>query len=80
MNLHATARKLQTALAVRGRHIKINQYQSYSERSERMVTKFVVCEKRKVGSKMKDVSICETYQMAEVVKALAEILNGGGGG
>lgn len=80
VNLHATARKLQTALTLQGRHIKINQFQSYSERSERMVTKFVVCEKRKVGSKMKDVSICETYQMADVVKALAAILNGGGGG
>lgn len=80
MNYHATARKLQTALSMRGRHIKINQYQSYSEKSERMVTKFVVCEKRNIDGKMKDVSICETYQMVDVVKALAHILNDGGGG
>lgn len=80
MNLHALARKLQKALAIRGRYIKINQYQSYSERSERMVTKFVVCEKRKIDGKEKDVSICETYQMADVVKSLASLLNGGGDG
>lgn len=80
MNIHATARKLQTALAVRGRHIKINQYQSYSERAERMVTKFVVCEKRKVEDKEKDVVICSSYKMADVVKSLAAILNDGGDG
>lgn len=80
MNLHATARKLQTALTVRGRYIKVNQFQSYSEKAERMVTKFVVCERRKVEGKEKDVSICVTYSMAEVVKALAAILNDGGDG
>lgn len=80
MNLHATARKLQTALAIRGRHIKINQFQSYSERAERMVTKFVVCEKRKVEDKEKDVVICCSYKMADVVKALAALLNDGGDG
>lgn len=79
MNLHATARKLQTALAVRGRHIKINQYQSYSERAERMVTKFVVCEK-KVEDKEKDVVICSSYKMADVVKTLAALINDGGDG
>ncbi len=77
MNLHATARKLQTALAARGRYIKINQFQSYSERAERMVTKFVVCEKREVEGKEKDVAICSSYQLADVVKALATLLNGG---
>ena len=80
MNLHTTVRKLQTALAVKGRYIKINQFQSYSERAERMVTKFVVCEKRKVEDKEKDVVICSTYSMADVVKTLAAILNDGGDG
>lgn len=78
MNMHATARKLQTALAVRGRYIKINQYQAYSEKGERMVTKFVVCEKRKVENKEKDVIICSSYKMADVVKVLAALLNDGG--
>lgn len=80
MNYHVTARKLQTALSMRGRHIKINQFQSYSEKAERMVTKFVVCEKQCIDGKMKDVAICETYRMVDVVKALAHILNDGGGG
>lgn len=80
MNLHATARKLQTALTMKGRYIKINQFQSYSERAERMVTKFVLSEKRKVEDKEKDVVICSTYQMADVVKNLAAILNEGGDG
>jgi hypothetical protein len=44
-----------------------------------MVTKFVVCEKRIVKGKPKNVSICETYQMADVVKTLAALLNDGGG-
>lgn len=80
MNLHATARKLQTALALKGRYIKINQLQSYSERAERMVTKFVLFEKRNVEGKEKNVTICSTYSMADVVKTLAAILNDGGGG
>ena len=80
MNLHATARKLQTALTMKGRYIKINQFQSYSERAERMVTKFVLSEKRNVEGKEKDVAICSTYSMADVVKTLAAILNDGGDG
>lgn len=79
MNLHATARKLQTALTQKGRYIKINQLQSYSERAERMVTKFVLFEKRNVEDKEKNVTICSTYSMADVVKTLAAILNDGGG-
>lgn len=45
-----------------------------------MVTKFVLSEKRKVEDKEKDVAICSTYQMADVVKTLAAILNDGGDG
>ena len=79
MNLHAMARKMQLALSMRGRHIKINQFQSWSEKAERMVTKFVVCEKRMVNDKYKDVAILETYQRAEVVKGLVSLLNDPGG-
>lgn len=76
MNIKRLAYKLQTALVQKGRYIKINQYQTYSERAERMVTKYVLVEKRmnSVG-KMKDFVIMESYQMAEVVKRLAEMLN-----
>lgn len=69
MNLRRTIYKLQTALCQKGVYVKINQTQHYSEKSERMVTKYIV----KIG---KD-TILETYQQAEVVKALAEMYGGG---
>lgn len=78
-NLRGLANKLQTALASKGRKIKINQFQSWSDRQQRMVTKFVLCEKRMVNEKMKDVAILETYQMADVVKGLAALLHDPGG-
>ena len=75
MNIKRLAYKLQTALTQKGRFIKINQYQNYSPKAERMVTKYVVVEKKqnKYG-KLKDFVLLETYQMAEVVKKLAELL------
>ena len=78
-SLRALVGKLQTALAQKGRYIKINQFQSWSDRQQRMVTKFVVCEKRMVNKKLKDVAILETYQMADVVKGLAALLRDPGG-
>ena len=78
-NLKGLVYKLQTALVAKGRHIKINQYQSWSDRQQRMVTKFVVCEKRMVENKFKDVTIAESYQLADIVKALAAILKEPGG-
>ena len=80
MNLHAMARKIQLALSMRGRHIKINQFQSWSEKAERMVTKFVVCEKKKTNGKVKDVAICESYKMSDVVLALSRLLKDDSGG
>lgn len=78
-NLKALTHKLQTALCARGRYIRINQFQSWSDRKQRMVTKFVICEKRIVDDKHKSVTIMETYQMADVVKTLARLLNENGG-
>jgi hypothetical protein len=75
VNIKRLAYKLQTALTQKGRFIKINQYQNYSPRAERMVTKYVVVEKKPNNKgKLKDFVILETYQMAEVVKKLAELL------
>ena len=75
MNIKRLAYKLQTALTQKGRFIKINQYQNYSPKAERMVTKYVVVEKKTDSKgKIKDFVIKETYQMAEVVKMLAELL------
>lgn len=77
MNLRRIASKLQTALCTKGRYIRINQYQSYSPKAERMVTKFVLTEKQEVElhgrKKIKNVTILETYSMADVVKELARI-------
>ncbi len=77
MNLRRIANKLQTALCLKGRYIRINQYQSYSPKAERMVTKFVLTEKKEVEvrgiRKIKNVTIIETYSMADVVKELARI-------
>lgn len=79
MKLNRLARRLQTALCMQGRHIRINQFQHYSEKKERMVTKYMLSEE-KINSDGKRyyVAILETYQMAEVVKALAGLLDTGG--
>ena len=66
------------ALCQKGKFVKINQYQSYSERAERMVTKYVLQEIREtMDGKKKSVTIFESYQMADVVKFLAEMYGGG---
>ena len=79
MKLNRLARRLQTALCMQGRHIRINQFQHYSEKKDRMVTKYMLSEE-KINSDGKRyyVAILETYQMAEVVKALAGLLDTGG--
>ncbi len=80
MNMQKLARRLQTALCARGRHIKINQFQHYSDRRGRMVTKYVLSEKKLMkNGKQCSVEILSTYQMSEVVKMLAEELRGGDG-
>lgn len=76
-SLRQLARKLQTALCQKGRYIKLNQYQSYSEKQERMVTKYVLQETRDFpNGKKKNVTILETYQLADVVQKLAAIYGG----
>lgn len=79
MKLNRLARRLQTALCMQGRYIRINQFQHYSEKKERMVTKYMLSEE-KINSDGKRyyVAVLETYQMAEVVKALAGLLDTGG--
>ena len=74
MNLKRLAYKLQTALCQKGRYIKINQLQAYSPKAGKMVTKYVVVEKKTLpNGKKKDFVILETYRMADVVKTLAEM-------
>jgi hypothetical protein len=61
--------KLQTALNMGGRRVKINQFQSWAESQKRMVTKFVITENGK--------TILETFQTVEAVRTLADMLQGG---
>lgn len=61
--------RLQTALNAKGRRVKINQMQTWSEVQKRMVTKYMIMENNAV--------LLETYKTEEAVKALAEMLGGG---
>lgn len=70
-NFRALLRKLQTAHTAKGRRILVNQFQNYSERAGRMVTKYVLSEKR--DGKL--VKIFETWQIHEAVQFLADELN-----
>lgn len=81
MNLRRMMFKLQTALCQKGRIVKIDQCQIYSERLERMVTKYVLKEKQYIKRKngktaLHDVTLLESFQAAEVIKALADMLGG----
>lgn len=60
--------KLQMALNMGGRPVKINQFQTWIEEQKRMVTKFVIIENGE--------TILETYKTVEVVKALSDMLGG----
>lgn len=82
MNIRRLMYKLQTALCMRGTRIKINQRQMWSEKSERMVTKYVILKETfdKRQQRMKYETVLESYQAADVVKYLAGLLDDGGGG
>lgn len=69
MNIRQAMYKIQTALNLSGRRIKINQFQSWSEQQKRMVTKYMITEN--------SATIIESYHAAEVVQTLAELLQGG---
>lgn len=75
--LKSIANKLQKALTLNGRYITINQNQFYSEKLEKMCTKYVLKEKVEIDGKMKDMTLLETFRMVDVVNFLADLLNGG---
>ena len=75
--LKSIANKLQKALTMNGRYITINQNQFYSEKLEKMCTKYVLKEKMEIDGKMKDMTLLETFRMVDVVNLLADLLNGG---
>ena len=75
--LKSIANKLQKALTINGRYITINQNQFYSEKLEKMCTKYVLKEKMEIDDKMQNVTLFETFRMVDVVNFLADLLNGG---
>lgn len=75
--LKSIANKLQKALAMNGRYITINQNQFYSEKLEKMCTKYVLKERMEIDDKMQNVTLLETFRMVDVVNFLADLLNGG---
>lgn len=62
--------KLQAAHSAKGRRIYISQFQAYSEKAERMVTKIVLSE-RKNGKMHK---IFESWNIHEAIQFLADEL------
>lgn len=75
--LKSIANKLQKALTMNGRYITINQNQFYSEKLEKMCTKYVLKEKMEIDDKMQNVTLLETFRLVDVVNFLADLLNGG---
>ena len=75
--LKSIANKLQKALTMNGRYITINQNQFYSEKLEKMCTKYVLKEKTEIDGETKNVTLLETFRMVDVVNFLADLLNGG---
>lgn len=75
--LKSIAKKLQKALTMNGRYITINQNQFYSEKFEKMCTKYVLKEKTEIDGETKNVTLLETFRMVDVVNFLADLLNGG---
>ena len=75
--LKSIANKLQKALTMNGRYITINQNQFYSEKLEKMCTKYVLKEKTEIEGETKNVTLLETFRMVDVVNFLADLLNGG---
>lgn len=74
-NLRQLTRKLQQAIAIqRGRRISINQYQQYSAKAQRTVTKYVLSEYD--AEKKKYRALFSSWSMPEVVKFLANVLQG----
>lgn len=76
-SLRTISKKIQTALSARGRFITINQEQFYSEKLEKMCTKYVLKEKVEIDGKRKNVVLLDTFRIVDVVNFLLEELNGG---
>lgn len=77
MNIKRQIKKLQTALSIKGRIIRINSYQFYSEQQGRMIDCYSLVEKqwrlnKKGKSVLKDVELLNTCSKIKVLQFLAE--------
>lgn len=79
MNLNRTARQLQAALCQRGRRVKINQVQYFSEKKGGMGTLYRVCESVYDDEQDKNVTVeyCSSPKMIDVVQTLVTLYRGG---
>lgn len=75
--LKLIVKKLQSALAINKRYITVDQNQFYSEKLRKMCTKYVLKEKIEIDGKTQNVILLETFRITDVVKFLADLLNGG---
>lgn len=77
MNIRTTVYKLQKALLMQGRKIKINQIQAYSQKVGKMITKYIVIESRELeDGRTKNETLLETYSMVDIAKQLALLYRG----
>ena len=77
MNIRTTVYKLQKALLMQGRKIKINQIQAYSPKAGKMITKYIVIESRELeDGRTKNETLLETYSMVDIAKLLALLYRG----
>ena len=82
-NYRKVASKLQTALSIKQRIVRINTYQFYSQEQERLINVHSLVEKlpranRKGEIVMKDIEIFKSCSMPEIVKFLANEYKAGG--
>lgn len=82
-NYKRTAKKLQTALTLSGRVIRMNTRQFYSEEQKRMIDSYSLVEKKPYKKKdgttgMKDEEIFRSCSMIDIVKFLSKLYKGGG--
>lgn len=76
--LNQTMRKLQTAIVNAGQVVKINTHQFYSEEQTRLITSYsvIVPMWSDFRQKMVDHELLKTCSTVEVVKFLADMLEG----
>jgi len=78
-NISALIRKLQLALLQKDIKMSINTKQFYSEKNNKMATKYSIVTPQKVEKKIKNVTVYEGYSKIGVLKYLADMYKNVGG-